>query len=64
MLGRHISSVMNNGQRIRDHYSTSNVKDRDRPIEAIDAKLVVEWRRQGIIELIGVRVVDVGNDLP
>ena len=64
MLGRHILSVMNNGQRIRDHHSTSNVKDRDRPIEAVDAKLVVEWRRQGIVELAGIRVADAGNDLP
>ena len=64
MLSRHISSVTDNGQRIGDHHSTSNVKDRDRPIEAVDAKLVVEWRRQGIVELAGVRVADVGNDLP
>ena len=64
MLSRHISSVTDNGQRIGDHHSTSNVKDRDRPIEAVDAKLVVEWRRQGIVELAGVRVADADNDLP
>jgi predicted methyltransferase len=64
MLSRHISSVTDNGQRIGDHHSTSNVKDRNRPIEAVDAKLVVEWRRQGIVELAGVRVADAGNDLP
>jgi hypothetical protein len=64
MLSRHISSVTDNGQRIGDHHSTSNVKDRNRPLEAVDAKLVVEWRRQGIVELTGVRVADVGNDLP
>ena len=64
MLSRHISSLTDNGQRIGDHHSTSNVKDRNRPIEAADAKLVVEWRRQGIVELAGVRVADAGNDLP
>ncbi|GAB7336548.1 hypothetical protein MBLNU13_g09821t2 [Cladosporium sp. NU13] len=64
MLSRHISSVADNGQRIGDHHSTSNVKDRNRPIEAVDAKLVVEWRRQGIVELAGVRVADADNDLP
>ncbi|GAB7336292.1 hypothetical protein MBLNU13_g09040t1 [Cladosporium sp. NU13] len=64
MLSRHISSITDNGQRIGDHHSTSNVKDRNRPLEAVDAKLVVEWRRQGIVELTGVRVADVGNDLP
>ena len=64
MLSRHISSVTDNGQRIGDHHSTSNVKDRNRPIEAVDAKLVVEWRRQGIVELAGVRVADADNDLP
>ena len=64
MLSRYILSVTNNRQRIGDYYSTSNVKDRNRPLEAIDTKLVVEWRRQGIVELIGVRVADIGNDLP
>lgn len=64
MLSRHISSIAGGGQRIGDHHSTSNVQDHDLPIEAADAKLVIEWRKQGIVELGGVRTPDVSKDLP